>query len=71
MAKNNVNPISDEMLDQILGEAKTQDDLFGSDSIIKNLSKRLMERLLQEEMTEHLGYFVSPQRSHLEYKNLY
>ena len=56
MAKNNANAISDAMLDQILGEAKTQEDLFGSDGVIKNLSKRLMERLLQEEMTEHLGY---------------
>lgn len=55
MAKNAVNKISDELLDQILGEAKTQEDLFGADGIIKNLSKKLMERLLQEEMTEHLG----------------
>jgi len=43
------------MLDQILGEAKIQEDLFGADGIIKNLSKKLMERLLQEEITEHLG----------------
>jgi putative transposase len=56
MAKNNANVISDAMLDQILGEAKSQEDLFGAGGIIKNLSKRLMERLLQEEMTEHLGY---------------
>lgn len=46
MAKNTVNKISDDMLDQILGEAKTQENLFGADGIIKNLSKKLIERLL-------------------------
>lgn len=56
MAKNNINTISDEMIDSMLGGAKTQDDLFGSDRIVKQISKRFMERLLQEEMTEHLGY---------------
>lgn len=48
--------ISDEMLDEILGSAKTQDDLFGKDGLIKQISKRFMERLLEMEMTNHLGY---------------
>lgn len=56
MATSNINNISDEMIDQMLGGAKTQDDLFGADGIVKQISKRFMERLLQEEMTEHLGY---------------
>lgn len=56
MTKANINAISDEMLDNILGNAKTQDDLFGPDGIVKQISKRFMERLLEEELTEHLGY---------------
>ena len=50
--------IRDEILDELLGsrEVKTQDDLFGQDGILKQLSKRLMERLLEAEMTNHLGY---------------
>lgn len=56
MATNNINTISDETIDQMLGNAKTQNDLFGPDGIVKQISKRFMERLLQEEMTEHLGY---------------
>lgn len=48
--------INDEMLDQLLGNAKTQDDLFGKEGILKQLSKQLMERLLEMEMTNHLGY---------------
>lgn len=56
MATSNINSISDEMIDQLLGTAKTQEDLFGQDGIVKQITKRFMERLLQEEMTEHLGY---------------
>lgn len=48
--------ISDEVLDGLIGSAKTQGDLFGSDGILKELSKRLMERMLESEMTHHLGY---------------
>lgn len=48
--------ISDEMLDSLIGNAKTQDDLFGSGGIIKELSRRLMERMLEAEMTHQLGY---------------
>src|SRR5262245_27620152 len=48
--------INDEMLDSLIGTAKTQDDLFGPGGIIKELSKRLMERMLEAEMTHHLGY---------------
>jgi putative transposase len=49
--------IREEMLDELLGNAKTQDDLFGKDGILKQLSKQLMERVLEAEMTNHLGYY--------------
>lgn len=48
--------ISDEVLDELIGTAKTQDDLFGNGGIMKELSKRLMERMLEAEMTYQLGY---------------
>jgi len=38
--------ISDKILDELIGDAKTQGDLFGSNGLIKELSKRLMERML-------------------------
>ncbi len=44
------------MLDELLGSAKTQEDLFGKDGIVKQISKRFMERLLEKEMTNHLRY---------------
>lgn len=48
--------ITNDMLNELIGNAKTQDDLFGKDGILKELSKQLMERMLQTEMTHHLGY---------------
>lgn len=48
--------ISDEVLDWLNGSASTQDDLFGTGRIIKELSKPLMERMLETEMPHQLGY---------------
>lgn len=48
--------ITNDILDELIGNAKTQDDLFGKDGVLKNLSKRLIERMMQAEMTHHLGY---------------
>jgi putative transposase len=48
--------ITNDILDELIGNAKTQDDLFGKDGILKALSKQLMERMLQGELTHHLGY---------------
>jgi putative transposase len=48
--------VRDEIIDELLGSAKTSEDLFGKEGLLKNLSKRLMERLLEAEMTNHLGY---------------
>lgn len=48
--------ISDEMLDEFIGEAKTEKDVFGKDGLVKTLSKRLIERMLESEMDHHLGY---------------
>jgi putative transposase len=48
--------ITNDILDELIGNAKSQDDLFGKDGVIKDLSKQLMERMLQGEMTHHLGY---------------
>ncbi|HDV5807155.1 TPA: IS256 family transposase [Legionella pneumophila] len=48
--------ITDEMLDELIGTAKTQDDVFGKDGLLNTLSKRLLERMFDSELTHHLGY---------------
>ena len=34
----------------------TQEDVFGHDGVVKNLSKKLLERMLEAKMTHHPGY---------------
>lgn len=48
--------VTNDMLDELIGNAKTQEDLFGEGGVIKDLSKKLIERVLDAEMTHHLGY---------------
>ena len=48
--------ISNELLDSLLADYKTPEDLIGEGGLLKQLTKRLVERALQTEMVEHLGY---------------
>jgi putative transposase len=48
--------ISNKMLDELIGDATTQEDVFGKDGLLKVLAKRLIERMLESEMDCHLGY---------------
>ncbi len=48
--------ITPEMLDQLSEGVKTQEDLFGQEGLLKQLANRLIERMLEGELTEHLGY---------------
>jgi putative transposase len=56
MAPKTQSPFSDELLDQLLADYTKPEDLTGKDGILKQLTARLVERALQGEMTEHLGY---------------
>lgn len=56
MVINNLNHSSDETINQMLVNVKTQEDLFGKNGIIKQISKRFMGKLLETEMTHHLDY---------------
>lgn len=49
-------PISDKILDELIGDANTADEIFGKDGLVKALSKRLVERMLESELDHHLGY---------------
>jgi transposase-like protein len=48
--------ITKEVLDELLKEYKGPDDFFGPDGLVKQLSKALIERAMQTELTEQLGY---------------
>lgn len=45
----------DKMLDELL-KGKTPEQILGEEGLLKELTKRLVERALQGELTAHLGY---------------
>ena len=48
--------IPDDMLDALMKNYKTPEDLIGKTGLRKQRTKQLLERAMQAEMTEHLGY---------------
>jgi putative transposase len=48
--------IKDEVLDELLRGYSSPDDLLGEDGLFKELKKRLLERALGAELSDHLGY---------------
>lgn len=48
--------IRDEILEEILKDYKNPADLIGKDGILKELTKRLVEKAMESELTHHLGY---------------
>ncbi|WP_334468808.1 IS256 family transposase [Arsenophonus sp. PmNCSU2021_1] len=49
-------PISNELIDQLLKDCNAPQDLLGEGGLLKELTKRLAERVLEAEMAMHLGY---------------
>jgi transposase-like protein len=49
-------PIRPELLDELLKDYKKPDDLLGQDGLLQQLIKALVERALDGELTDHLGY---------------
>ncbi len=45
-----------QMIDNLIKDCKTQEDMFGEGGLLKNLTKALLERAMQGEMSSHLGY---------------
>ena len=47
---------TDELLDALMKDYKKPEDLIGENGLLKQLTKQLLERAMQSEMTVHLGY---------------
>lgn len=45
-----------ELIDELIKDCKTKEDIFGEGGLFKQLVKALAERVLQSELTAHLGY---------------
>ncbi len=48
--------IRDELLEELFKEYKNPEDLLGKNGILKELTKRLLEKAMDAELTHHLGY---------------
>ena len=48
--------VSDEVLDALLSGARTAEEIAGPDGLLGRLTRRLLNRALEAELSEHLGY---------------
>src|SRR5438270_8869232 len=48
--------LPDELVDELLAGAKTEEEIVGPGGLLSQLTKRLVERAMEVELTEHLGY---------------
>src|SRR5580704_19755594 len=48
--------LGDELIDQLLAGAQTQEEIVGPGGVLAQLTRRLVERAMDAELTEHLGY---------------
>jgi putative transposase len=49
-------PIRPQLLDELLKDYQKPEDLLGQDGLLQQLTKALVERALDGELTHHLGY---------------
>ena len=55
MSKRN-HEVPDELLSSLLANYKKPEDLIGENGLLKQLTKLLVEKALDSELTEHLGH---------------
>ena len=48
--------LPDELVEELLAGAKTEEEIVGPGGLLSQLTKRLVQRALEVELTDHLGY---------------
>jgi putative transposase len=48
--------LPDELIDELLAGARTEEEIAGPGGLLSQLTKRLVERAMEVELTAHLGY---------------
>jgi transposase-like protein len=48
--------LAEEVIDELLAGARTEEEIVGPGGVLAQLTKRLVERAMSAELTEHLGY---------------
>ena len=61
--------IKDEVIEQLMSNYKNPEDLLGRNGLLNELKKRLIERAMAGELTDHLGYTKHTKGAAKERKN--
>jgi putative transposase len=48
--------LPDEVVDELLAGARTEEEIVGPGGVLAQLTKRLVERAMEVELTDHVGY---------------
>jgi hypothetical protein len=48
--------LPDGLIDELLAGARTEEEIAGPGGLLGQLTKRLVERAMEVELTDHLGY---------------
>jgi putative transposase len=48
--------LSDQVIDELLAGVRTEEEIVGPGGLLADLTRRLVERAMSAELTEHLGY---------------
>ena len=48
--------LPDELVDELLAGARTEEEVVGPGGLLSQLTKRLVERAMEVELNDHLGY---------------
>ena len=54
--------VTNELLDQLLSDYQNPEDLIGPGGLLAELKKRLITRVMDAELTTHLGYDKNEKR---------
>ncbi len=58
-----MSEINPDLINELLKDYKKPEDIIGENGLLKQLTKAILERALDSELTEHLGYEKSAIRS--------
>src|ERR1700693_4213313 len=54
--KTDEKPINEELIDELLADYKKPEDVIGENGLLKRLTKALLQRAMNAELADHLGY---------------
>jgi len=57
------------LIDKLLGDYQKPEDLIGENGLLKQLTRAIVERALQAELTTHLGYEKHSPEGHMSGKS--